>query len=399
MDLLIIAPNDFDALKRKSVLHQYENYREGGYFTKVISLFPFTRHNVYTEIDGNKIFYQYGWMRKSNSFIEKFFGTWIILWKLLFVFPWVLKKFDIQIIRATDPYMSGLVGLFYAKLFDIPLVISVHSDYDAGAKSGGHTFKLLGSRKLAKIIERFVYTHCFKILPISFYIKNIIHTAYPLLKSEKFAKFPHGIDVKDFDDTDFIDIREAFGLDKTKKMICYVARLSKEKNCLDIPEIINSLAQYRNDFIFLIIGDGPEHKRIEDEIKQKGLSSLVAMIGFQNRKIVYNAKKSADVNLCLLDGYSLIEAALSTKPVVAYDTEWHSELIENDSTGYLVKEHDVQSMANKINLILSDQTLGKRLGDTLRTRTIEMHELHNTQEIKRNIYETVIKHFNEKDKQ
>ncbi len=394
MVLLIIAPNDYDALAEKGVLYQYENYRENGYFKNVISLFPFNRESMKREIDDNKIFYQYGWQSRFeglNKFkVTKFFGAMIIFFKLIFIFPFIIKKYDIKIIRATDPYLMGIIGLFYSKIFNIPLAVSVHSDYTLCDEAGGETFTLLGSRNLAKRVEKFVYKSCDRILPISEYLIRQIKLAYPFLEKEKFNKFPHGIDVKEFDESPYIDIYKKFNISKDKKIICYIARLSKEKNCLDIPFIIQELKKEMNNFVILMIGNGKEFKFMKNRFRELGLDAYVRMVGFQNKEIVFGARKEADVNICLLDGFSLIEAGLSKKPMVAYDTEWHRELVVDDKTGFLVTVHDYKTFANKIYTLCTNEEVSKQCANNLRELTIQNHEMVNTQILKQNIYNTVL---------
>lgn len=394
MDLLIIAPNDFESIEKKSVLYQYENYREGGYFGNVISLFPFTKINLTRKIDGNKFFYQYGWQSKFeylNKYkIIKFFGTMVLLLKILFIFPFVIKKYNIKIIRATDPYLSGLIGLYYSKLFNIPLAVSVHSDYSLCNDAGGLTFKLFGSRKLAERLEYFVYKKCDTVLPISQYLIDRIQSVYPVVSSDKFYKFPHGITIEEFDNVEYVDIYDKFNISRDIKLICYVARLSKEKNCLDIPFIVEKLSEKIQSFVVLIVGDGVERDSIQQMINRKNLSQYVKFVGFQDKKVVFNARKSADVNICLLDGYSLIEAGLSQKPVVAYAVEWHSDLIIDEQNGFLVNLHDTQSFAEQIYNLLTKKDLANKFGRELRNFTIQNHEIENTQIIKQNIYTKII---------
>ena len=290
MDLLIIAPNDFESLEKKSVLYQYENYREDDYFDNVISFFPFTKTNLVKRMDNNKFFYQYGWQTKSNFLnnfkILKIFRTMIVMWKVLFEFPFIIRKYNIKIIRATDPYLHGLLGLYYSKLFRIPLTVSVHSDYALCNEAGGLTFKLFGSRKLAEKLEYFVYKRCHAILPISEYLIQQIHFYYPDIALEKFYKFPHGIEANEFDNMEYLDIFEKFDISKNKKLICYVARLSKEKNCLDLPLIVEKLSKRFEEFILLIIGDGKEFNTIQQIIKEKHLDTYIKMVGFQNKEII-----------------------------------------------------------------------------------------------------------------
>ena len=131
-------------------------------------------------------------------------------------------------------------------------------------------------------------------MPISFYIRNIISRDYPFLDIQKFIKFPHGINVTEFDDLEALDIREIFEINNDTKLICYVARLSKEKNCLDIPEIVKALLKYRDDFVLLVIGDGKEYSRLKQEADEAGISDYIKLVGFRDKKIVFNAKKMAD---------------------------------------------------------------------------------------------------------
>jgi len=39
-----------------------------------------------------------------------------------------------------------------------------------------------------------------------------------------------------------------------------------------------------------------------------------------------------------MGGFSLIEAYAAGRPVVSYDVEWHSELVKNNETGFLIPE-------------------------------------------------------------
>ncbi len=394
MNLLIIAPNDYEALEKKGVLYQYENYKEDEYFTSIISLFPFNRKNMTVFKENNILFYQYGWLSrfpKINTLkVTKILGSVVILFKLMFIFPFVIKKYNIKIIRATDPYLMGVLGLFYSKIFNIPLAISVHSDYALCNEVGGQTFKLLGSRKLAKRLEKYVYASCDKILPISKYLINNIMFDYPSLSPKKFERFPHGINRLEFDDCVNIDIREHFSITSETKIICYIARLSKEKNCLDIPFIIESLSKSIDNFKVLIIGDGDESSNLINKLEVLGLSKHVLMVGFQSKEIVFNARKQADVNICLLDGFSLIEAGLSEKPLVAYDTEWHKELVIDEETGFLVRVGAYETFASKIYMFLTNDEMAKEYAKNLRALTIQNHELKNTQVIKQGIYAKIL---------
>lgn len=396
MDLLIIAPNDFESLERKSVLYQYENYREDGYFDSVISFFPFTKTNLTKKIDNNKFFYQYGWQTKFNFLnkfkLMKFFGTIMLIWKILFIFPFVIKKYNIKIIRATDPYLSGLIGLYYSKLFKIPLAVSVHSDYDKGDELGGKTFKLFGSRRIADKLAKFVYKHCDVILPIRDYLKQKIKDMF-LINEAKFEIFPHGIDFDEYDNIPLVNIYDHFLIDNKLKIISFIARLSKENYVYDLIKIVERLSVVRNDFIVLVLGDGGEYHNLIKLVEIKKISNFIKFTGFQNKDIVVNTRKQSYLSLSLMGGFSLIEACAGSRPVISYDVEWHYELVKDGVTGYLVKENNVKYVVDRINDLFNDNILANKLGSAGRKLVFENNNLVNTVKIKQNIYSKIIEDY------
>ena len=396
MDLLIIAPNDFESIEKKSVLYQYENYREGGYFDNIISLFPFTKIDLTRKIDENKFFYQYGWKSKfhflNNYKVMKFIGTIIVLFKILFVFPFVIKKHNIKIIRATDPYLNGLIGLYYSKLFKVPLAISVHSDYDKGDELGGKTFKLFGSRKTADKLAQFVYKNCDAILPIRDYLKQKIKKKF-LFDESKIKIFPHGIDFVEYDNTTFINVYDYFSIDKELKIISFIARLSKENYIYDLIDIVEQLSVIRDDFIVLVLGDGEEYHDLIKLAERKKISKFIRFFGFQNKDIVVNTRKQSYVSLSLMGGFSLIEACAGNRPVISYDVEWHNELVKDDITGYLIKEHDTKVVVAKINNLFNNEILADKLGNAARDLVLENNNIANIIKIKQNIYTKIIEEY------
>ena len=65
----------------------------------------------------------------------------------------------------------------------------------------------------------------------------------------------------------------------------------------------------------------------------------ILLLGFVDSQEVRNLRQLSYINLSLMGGFfSLIECCASGRPTISYEVEWHSELIENERTGYLVKE-------------------------------------------------------------
>ena len=85
-------------------------------------------------------------------------------------------------------------------------------------------------------------------------------------------------------------------------------------------------------------------------------------------------------------GRALTEAALAAAPVVAYDVDWQSELIEDCSTGVLVPHGDVAALADGVAALLADADRAKRLGQALRARALDMLDPEALDEHERSEY-------------
>lgn len=391
-NILYIVPSDYESLSSKGVVDLILQRDEVGFFDNVYTLHPFTKNDRIIELKKNNIIFEYGWKFNNNLLnkfkITKFFGTIILLFKLAFVFPFKIRNKSISVIRATDPYYMGLIAFYYSKVLKIPFVVSVHSDYDKGAELGGQTFKILNSREIAKKIENFTYKKADLILPISYYLKKKIIDEY-CIDSNKIHIFHHGISFEKFDNINYLNIKRKFNIEKPY-LIGYVSRLSKEKHCLDILYITKKLLKIREDFFILVAGNGQEYSYMDKFIKKNKLEKNIKILGFQSKDIVFNIRKQSNINICFLDGFSLIEACAAGNPVLAYDTEWHSELVQDSLSGFLIKENDIEDMVEKINYILNNEKMLREMGKNARELAFKNHNIQNTIKQKQNIFKKVI---------
>ncbi|MCF6339845.1 MAG: glycosyltransferase family 4 protein [Sulfurimonas sp.] len=389
-NVLYIVPSDYDSLEKKGVLNLILERDEGAFFDNILTLHPFTKNNKTIDLRDNNRVVEYGWKSKItflNKFlVTKVFGTLTILFKLAFIF----KQKKISIIRATDPYYMGLIGLYYSKLFNIPLLVSIHSDYDKRYeldKNG--SFTILGSRMLAKKLEKFILKKCDLIIPIRKHMKKDIINEYNI-DENKIKIFPHGIDFKKILNVKEMDIHKMFDLDKTKKIISFVGRVTKENYIDDIIYIVKKLSIMRSDFIFLIVGDGKDLEYMKNLVNNNNLDNCVKFIGFQDHNVVINVRKQSTVSLCLMAGFSLIEACACARPVISYDVEWHHELVKSAQTGFLVKEHDVDDVVSKLIFLLDNPELSGEYGKNAYLLANKAHNITNTTKIKQEIYLGVI---------
>jgi len=392
--ILFIVPATHEALKAKGVDHMIFERDEGGFFGKVITVHPFCPktqsiilndcHEIYEVgfdlIPGSKRF-------RFLKYIQYPIHFFRIVWRTLRL----VKKYRIDIIRATDPYWMGLIAYICARLCKIPFCISIHADYDKRMQLDKNISlsTVFGSYKLAKLLERFILSKANKVMPIreTLAVKAAANGA----ATEKIRLIPHGIDLTVFHSLPKNNIRQLFNIDPDKKIISFVGRLSKDNYVDDIIAIVKKLENRRKDFLLIMVGGGKEEPEIKARVASNDvLKKHILLTGFQPRNICIDLRRISDVSLCLMAGFSLIEACAAECPVVSYDIEWHSELVKNKETGYLLEEHDVDGVVEALDWLLNHPIESKAMGQKAKSLAFKRHDLKNTSEIKIRCYSEIL---------
>jgi glycosyltransferase involved in cell wall biosynthesis len=386
--LFFVAEATYTALKEKGVLHMIADRDEGGYFDFVYTIHPFISPTQTIEISDKNILTEYGTERYSRLKDKglKYASFTLILWSLIAFTVSLIRKKDINIIRSTSPHLAGLIGLICSKLTRTPFCVSIHADYDLQYKIFKQP-KILGSHKLDKRLEKFVLSYAKMVMPISKYVAE--YAIKSGARPESIRLIPHGIEPAPFLQSPDMGFKRELGIED-KKVVSFVGRLAKDNYVKDVVEIASQVCQRQKNVVFLMVGDGEERENLKQLSKALGISKNVRFLGYQPNNRVAQIMLVSNVNLCPLSGFSLIEAAISGKPVVAYDVEWHSELIKNNETGFLIPEGDIEGAANAILKLLDNPELAKKLGENARKLAIEKHSLENTSKIKIKCYEELI---------
>jgi 1,2-diacylglycerol 3-alpha-glucosyltransferase len=146
------------------------------------------------------------------------------------------------------------------------------------------------------------------------------------------------------------------------------ARFIKKKN-LESLIYAFSLARTSGHFDdhLLILGDGPERKRLEDLARELGLVGIVHMPGFQGYETLptYYALASVFVHVSKSEQWGLVvnEAMACGCPVVVSDTCGSaSELVSQGANGLIVDPNDPDEIAASLCDILGSEERRKAMG-------------------------------------
>jgi len=169
---------------------------------------------------------------------------------------------------------------------------------------------------------------------------------------------------------------------KERKIITMVGRLVNQKNPMMFAKVCKEVTDVRNDVFFQIIGAGFDDQlktQVEDYISENNLTEKISIIKWMSRSDLLTTIRNTDVFVMTSAfesfGYVAAEAQMLEVPVVASNVDGLNEIVENNSTGYLVDPNDVGSMAQKIVYILDNPDKGKEMGKLGRIRVSKLFNI------------------------
>jgi glycosyltransferase involved in cell wall biosynthesis len=170
------------------------------------------------------------------------------------------------------------------------------------------------------------------------------------------------------------NLREKLGIAPEEKVILIVGRLSREKDHSTLLRAVEKLPATVNPRL-LIVGDGPERARIEQETRQLGLTASITLTGHQPSAEPYYRIANLAVLSSLSEGSpnALLEAMAAGVPVVATNVGGIPEIVTNQENALLVAPGDVDSMSTAMTRLLMDTALAMRFVENAHAAIREKH--------------------------
>jgi glycosyltransferase involved in cell wall biosynthesis len=163
--------------------------------------------------------------------------------------------------------------------------------------------------------------------------------------------------------------------DRAKPLIVAVGRLKAPKDFVTLVRALDALPA--RPFEALIVGEGPDRRQLEHEIRRLGLAARVRLAG--ERGDVPELLAGADVFVLSSASEGLpmsaLEAMAAGLPVVASRVGGVPELVIDGQTGLLVRPRDPDELAAALERLVGDSALRRRLGAAGRKRAKEHFDL------------------------
>ena len=277
----------------------------------------------------------------------------------------ILKEYHLDIVHIHSPFTIGEAGIKYAKMYHIPVIGTMHSQYKQDFKRAVKT-DALATTLTNKIIR--VYNKCDECWAVNKEVARIFYEDYgyktmPRVMNNATEMRP----LVDYQEACNL-INEKYGL-KNEKVFLFVGRINALKNVFFIIEAL-SIVRQKNpnlNFKMLFVGTGQDEEQLKKLIKEKDLEDYCIMCGkIVNRKLLASFYARSDLFLfpSLYDASSIvqIESASQKTPVLFVEGAATTATVTNNVNGFIAP-NDVNLYANYIIKLMNSPKLLKKVSE------------------------------------
>jgi glycosyltransferase involved in cell wall biosynthesis len=159
--------------------------------------------------------------------------------------------------------------------------------------------------------------------------------------------------------------REKLGIPMANRVVAVVGRLHLIKGHTYFLQAARKVLASCDRATFLVVGDGQLMEALQEESRKLGIEDHVIFSGYCAEVPALLQEVDIKVISSLSEGIplTLFEAMAAGCPVVSTNVGGIAEILEEGVTGFLVPPRDVDALAEKIILLLSNTALRSTMGE------------------------------------
>jgi D-inositol-3-phosphate glycosyltransferase len=264
-------------------------------------------------------------------------------------------------------WLSGWVAEELRRRWGVPHIASFHTlgEVKNRARLGEH------ETELRIETEKGVIAGADQVIAFSPHERDQIVQLYDGLPS-KIKVIPAGVDLGMFQPLDRIEARRKLGIPGSN-ILLYVGRIEPLKGLDVLLQAVACLKERGGWRLLIIGGDGQsdgELARLGSLAAELGINEVVTFMGTVDHETLPLFYNAADI--CVVPSYYesfglvAIEALACGIPVVASSVGGLVTTVRDGETGYLIPQHRPEAFAQRLELLLSDGGLRRRLGAAAR---------------------------------
>ena len=243
-----------------------------------------------------------------------------------------------------------------------PIIMTAHTDYAYYAFGRFQTARPVCA--IMRTIGKKVYGCANRIT-----VPSEKARSFPQLQAvaDRIALVPNGIQLdryqKPVSPEEKASLFRRWSLTDNGYTLVMITRVSREKNIMEILRFLPALSRALPAVQLLIVGDGPDRKRLEQYTGKNRLSDRVRFTGMVLREEVYRYYAMGDVfvsaSLFEVHSLSYLEAMACGLPLVCREDDALRGVLEHGENGLIYRTEE--EFVRSVERILSDQGLRKRM--------------------------------------
>lgn len=283
-----------------------------------------------------------------------------------------LRDFNPDLIHVHTPFSMGLEAVIGKLLLEVPLVGTHHTFYDHYLKHVGLDYAWFKKPSWKYIIH--YYNRCDLVLSPS---KALAEEMSLHGLKTPVEVMPNFIDANFYKPCSSLKEKKKLKDDFliNGKSIVYMGRVSYEKNIDQVLLAFKEVTKKDDDVKLMIVGDGPDKKKLENLADALGIKDRIIFTGFLHGRGLVEALWANDIFVTASKSenmpVSVIEAMATGLPVVAVAEKGLKEIVHQDKNGFLVEADNPGQMAKQLLKILGDDDLLKNLSHGSREVALE----------------------------
>ena len=234
----------------------------------------------------------------------------------------VIKR--LSIVHVHSPFVTGWMGMRYARRYGMPLVFTYHTKLEEYAHYV--PFETKSTRFAAEALTR-----GFADLTDATVVPNVAMAARlrELGVMTRVEIVPSGIDLELFGSGRRDGaLRARIGVADASRLLIFVSRLAREKN---VELLLSALVLAPSDLQLAIVGDGPQRGALERFAKECGVADRAHFLGTAARETLPHLYASADAfvfpSSTETQGLVQAEAMAAGTPVIAADVPSNRDVL------------------------------------------------------------------------
>ena len=249
-----------------------------------------------------------------------------------------LKSWKPDLIHSHTEGLISRLAISLSSKLQIPLVITTHTDF--AKYIFGRFYDSPPVRVIGKVFGKVCYTHADAIV-----VPTKKSCGFMWLRSylDRVTVIPNGISLETFQrelsPDEKAELFEQYEIPDDRFTLVSITRVSKEKNIMEILQYFHSLLRVDPEVQLVIVGDGPDRKRLQKYCESSGISEHVYFTGIIAPDDVYRYYKMGDVFVSAstfeTQGMTYIEAMACGLPQVCRKDECLIDVIDNGENGFV----------------------------------------------------------------